>query len=174
MAAELGLIEVATGSTVKRNALLEEPFTVTTRSPLLPNAGTRTVTDEELHDVTDATTPLNVTALAPCEVPKLLPVIVTAVPAVPVDNEVDAMAGVTVNVIHLATNITATVRTTAGGDYNAPNLSPGRYRVEISAAGPKSKSTQSPFCSQRSAGGGVPAVVQAEKIRSIPRPHDSI
>jgi hypothetical protein len=46
-------------------------------------------------------------------------------------------------------------------------------RVEISAAGPNSKSTQSPFCSQRSAGGGVPAAVQAEKIRSMPRPHVS-
>ena len=45
------------------------------------------------------------------------------------------IAGVTVSVVHLATNTTATVRTTAGGDYNATNLSPGRYRVEISASG---------------------------------------
>src|SRR5882724_7669887 len=43
------------------------------------------------------------------------------------------VAGVTVSVIHLATNTTATVMTTAGGDYNASNLSPGLYRVEISA-----------------------------------------
>ena len=40
-----------------------------------------------------------------------------------------------VSVIHLATNTTATVRTTPAGDYNVSNLSPGRYRVEISAAG---------------------------------------
>jgi hypothetical protein len=46
-----------------------------------------------------------------------------------------AIAGATVNATHLATNTTATVRTTAGGDYNVPNLSPGRYTVEISAPG---------------------------------------
>jgi hypothetical protein len=46
-----------------------------------------------------------------------------------------AIAGATVNATHLATNTTATVRTTAGGDYNVPNLSPGRYTVEVSAPG---------------------------------------
>src|SRR5215467_6204664 len=41
----------------------------------------------------------------------------------------------TVSVIHLGTNTTATVKTTPGGDYNVSNLSPGRYRVEMSAVG---------------------------------------
>src|SRR5213593_1613778 len=46
-----------------------------------------------------------------------------------------AIAGATVNATHLATNTTAIVRTTAGGGYNVPNLSPGRYTVEVSAPG---------------------------------------
>ena len=41
----------------------------------------------------------------------------------------------TVSVVHLSTNTTATVKTTPGGDYNVSNLSPGLYRVEISAVG---------------------------------------
>lgn len=45
------------------------------------------------------------------------------------------IAGAEVKVTHLATNTTANARTTAAGDYNVSNLSPGQYRVEISAAG---------------------------------------
>ncbi len=45
---------------------------------------------------------------------------------------------------------------------------------DISAVDPNWNSTQSPFCSQRNAGGGMRAALQAEKIRSIPRPHVSI
>jgi outer membrane receptor protein involved in Fe transport len=45
------------------------------------------------------------------------------------------IASATVIVIHLDTNTTAAVKTTPGGDYNVSNLSPGRYRVEMSAGG---------------------------------------
>src|SRR5437763_3247818 len=45
------------------------------------------------------------------------------------------IAGAAVKVIHLATNTTTTVRTTGVGDYNVSNLSPGQYRVEVSAPG---------------------------------------
>src|SRR5947207_15999696 len=45
------------------------------------------------------------------------------------------IAGASVTVTHLATNTTTAVKTTAVGDYNVSNLSPGRYRVEVSAPG---------------------------------------
>src|SRR5260370_18331981 len=45
------------------------------------------------------------------------------------------IAGAAIKVTHLATNTTTSVRTTAVGDYNVSNLSPGRYTVEFSAPG---------------------------------------
>src|SRR6476469_3955402 len=45
------------------------------------------------------------------------------------------IANASVSVVHTDTNTTATVRTTTAGDYNVSNLSPGRYRVEVAAAG---------------------------------------
>src|SRR5687767_15588402 len=45
------------------------------------------------------------------------------------------IAGATITVTHLATGAASTVTTTAAGEYNVPNLSPGEYRVEISAPG---------------------------------------
>src|SRR5258708_38549922 len=45
------------------------------------------------------------------------------------------IAGAAIKVTHLATNTTTTARTTAVGDYNVSNLSPGRYTVEFSAPG---------------------------------------
>ena len=45
------------------------------------------------------------------------------------------IGGAEVKVTNRATNTTANARTTAAGDYNVSNLSPGEYRVEISATG---------------------------------------
>ncbi|MBI1786578.1 MAG: carboxypeptidase regulatory-like domain-containing protein [Acidobacteria bacterium] len=46
-----------------------------------------------------------------------------------------AVAGATVTITHRATNTTIGVSTTTAGDYNAPNLTPGDYRIEVSAPG---------------------------------------
>ncbi len=46
-----------------------------------------------------------------------------------------AIAGATVAITHRATNTSTTVATTTSGEYNAPNLVPGYYRVEVSAPG---------------------------------------
>lgn len=46
-----------------------------------------------------------------------------------------AIAGALVTITNRATNSGATLPTTTAGAYNAPNLSPGDYRIEISAAG---------------------------------------
>ena len=45
------------------------------------------------------------------------------------------IAGATVSVTRISTNTHAEITTTSAGEYNLPNLSPGEYRVEISAAG---------------------------------------
>src|SRR5579863_3266685 len=42
---------------------------------------------------------------------------------------------VSVVITNLATNIPERVTTTSSGEYNAPNLSPGTYRIEIAATG---------------------------------------
>ena len=46
-----------------------------------------------------------------------------------------AMANVPVTIVNTATNSTERVSTTTTGEYNAPNLTPGTYRVEVSAPG---------------------------------------
>ncbi|MGH9661697.1 MAG: carboxypeptidase-like regulatory domain-containing protein, partial [Bryobacteraceae bacterium] len=46
-----------------------------------------------------------------------------------------AVAAATVVITHRATNTTTSVASTGAGDFNAPNLTPGEYRVEISAPG---------------------------------------
>lgn len=46
-----------------------------------------------------------------------------------------AMASVPVTITNSATNTTEHVTTTNGGEYNAPNLAPGRYTIEIGASG---------------------------------------
>jgi outer membrane receptor protein involved in Fe transport len=45
------------------------------------------------------------------------------------------IAGAIVTVTRVSTNAVATAATTGAGEYNLPNLSPGDYRVEISAPG---------------------------------------
>ena len=46
-----------------------------------------------------------------------------------------AIAGATLSVVNLDTNATSASVTTQAGAYNVPNLTPGRYRVEIVAPG---------------------------------------
>ena len=46
-----------------------------------------------------------------------------------------AVANAPVNIVNKATNTAEHVTTTGTGEYNAPNLSPGVYRVEVSAPG---------------------------------------
>jgi hypothetical protein len=46
-----------------------------------------------------------------------------------------AVAGAVIKVINRSTNATANVVASSSGEYNAPNLSPGTYRIEVSAPG---------------------------------------
>ena len=69
--------------TVKETPLLGMPATDTITKPEAAPAGTGTTIEPALHDVGVATSPLNVTMPAPCDVPKLLPLMVTGVLAVP-------------------------------------------------------------------------------------------
>ena len=46
-----------------------------------------------------------------------------------------AVAGASIVITHHSTNTATTVATTAAGEYNAPNLMPGEYRVEVTARG---------------------------------------
>jgi hypothetical protein len=71
------------GTTVKATPLLDPPFTVTTTLPVVAAAGTVTAIDVDFQLVGVAATPLNITVLAPCDPPKPVPVIVTAVPTTP-------------------------------------------------------------------------------------------
>ena len=89
-----------TGSvpTVKVSPLLASPPTVTTTSPVVAPSGTVTVIEVALHSVGVASVPLKVTLLLPCTVPKLVPVISTAVPSGPATGLRLPIAGVTVKV----------------------------------------------------------------------------
>jgi hypothetical protein len=70
-------------STVNDTPLLAVPLTVTTTLPLAAPAGTGTTMLVALQLVGVAAIPLNFTVLLPCAPPKLVPVIVTAVPTLP-------------------------------------------------------------------------------------------
>jgi len=69
--------------TVNVTPLLAVPLTVTTTLPLEAPAGTGTTMLVALQLVGVAVVPLNFTVLPPSVVPKLVPVIVTAVPTGP-------------------------------------------------------------------------------------------
>jgi hypothetical protein len=69
--------------TVNVAALLANPPTVTTTLPVVAALGTGTTMLDALQLVGVPAVPLNVTVLVPCEDPKLVPAIVTAVPTAP-------------------------------------------------------------------------------------------
>jgi hypothetical protein len=69
--------------TVKFTPLLATPPTVTTTLPVVAPVGTEVEMLVALQVVTVAAVPLNLTVLVPCEDPKFVPVIVTAVPTGP-------------------------------------------------------------------------------------------
>jgi hypothetical protein len=82
--------------TVNKNPGLGTPLTVTTILPLVAPFGTGTTMLPELQEVGVAFVPLNVTVLDPCVDPKLVPVIVTDVPATAEFVDRPVMFGVTV------------------------------------------------------------------------------
>jgi hypothetical protein len=70
--------------TVNGFALLPDPVTVTTTSPVVAPVGTITTIDVSFQLVIEvAGVPLKVTVLAPCVEPKFVPVIVTESPIAP-------------------------------------------------------------------------------------------
>ena len=84
-APDVGLTLVILGGvvTAKVTPLLGAPFTVTTTGPVVAPAGTGATMLVALQVVGVAVVPLNLTVLAPCDAPKLLPAIVTDVPTAP-------------------------------------------------------------------------------------------
>ena len=78
------------------------PGALTVIGPVVAAAGTCALTDVLLHGSTTVpSVPLNEIVLAPCEDPKLVPVIVTVVPTGPLGgaNEVTVAGGATVNAL---------------------------------------------------------------------------
>jgi hypothetical protein len=69
--------------TLKLNALLATPFTVTTTFPVVAPVGTGTTIEPVPQVVGVAVVPLNFTVLVPCVEPKFAPEIVTDVPTAP-------------------------------------------------------------------------------------------
>jgi len=80
MAPEFIFRPVIVGVTVKATGLLGTPPAPTTTFPVVAPVGTGTTMLVALQLVGVAVVPLNTTALVPCAVPKLVPVIVTNVP----------------------------------------------------------------------------------------------
>jgi len=79
---ELGVrLEIpGVGRTVKLTPLLGTPFTVTTTLPVVAPVGTGTLIEVLAQVAGVAVVPSNVTVLAPCDVPKFVPLIVTDTP----------------------------------------------------------------------------------------------
>jgi hypothetical protein len=94
---ELGvkLVIVGVGKTVKATPLLGTAATVTTTLPVIAPVGTVTTMVDPFQETKPvAATPPNVTLLAPCEEPKLLPLIVTCAPCAPAPGDRLPIAGV--------------------------------------------------------------------------------
>jgi hypothetical protein len=74
---------ISEGVTTNSTGLLAPPFTVTITFPVVAPVGTGTVIVVALQLVGVAVAPAKVTVLAPCAVPRLVPVIVTGIPITP-------------------------------------------------------------------------------------------
>jgi hypothetical protein len=98
---EFGDRPLLVGVTVKFTPLLAFPATVTTTLPVIALLGTVTEMLPLLQLVTVAVVPLNVMALVPCELPKFVPFITTAVPTPPEAGDKLLIAGVTVRLTPL-------------------------------------------------------------------------
>src|SRR5213079_672134 len=96
----VGVRLVIVGGTVTVNALplLARPPTVTTTLPVVAPAGTGTTMLVADHVVGVAVVPLNFTTLAPCDAPKFVPVMVTALAIGPLVGESVVIVGGTVTV----------------------------------------------------------------------------
>ncbi|MGB2635933.1 MAG: hypothetical protein WAM58_18535 [Candidatus Acidiferrum sp.] len=107
---ELGLKLAILGGTTTVNAtsLLAIPPTVTTTFPVVAPLGSGTTMPVALQLVGVPVVPLNVTVLVPCVAPKLFPVIVTDVPAVPEVGDKLVMLGVGNTAKPLRANISET------------------------------------------------------------------
>ena len=92
------LVSVGGTVTVYVSALLARPPTLTTTLPVVAPAGTGTTMLLAAHVVGVAAVPLNVTVLVPFVAPKLLPLMVTAVPTGPLVGERLVSVGATVTV----------------------------------------------------------------------------
>src|SRR6201981_2155120 len=88
------LVMLGVDDTVKLTPLLATPPTVTTTFPVVAPVGTDVAMLVALQLVTVAAVPLKVTVLVPCEDPKFVPVIVTAVPTGPEVGDRLVMLGV--------------------------------------------------------------------------------
>ena len=78
-------------TTVKLMPLLATPFTVTTKLPVVAPLGTGTIIWVSLQLVGVANVLLKFAVLVPCETPKPVPVIVTAMPAEPETGDSDVI-----------------------------------------------------------------------------------
>jgi len=97
------VVMLGVGRTVKATPLLATPFSVTTTFPVVAPAGTGATIFQPSQLVGLAATPLKVTVVEPCVVPKLEPLIVTDVPTGPEvgDRVVILGVGKTVNFMPL-------------------------------------------------------------------------
>jgi len=95
------LVMLGAGTTVKLTPLLAWLDTVTTTFPVVAPPGTVTVMLDEVHAVTDAVVPLNLTVLVPCGDPNVVPVIVTDAPTAPELIDRLVICGMTVKLIPL-------------------------------------------------------------------------
>ena len=86
-------------ATVNAEPLLDVLPTVTTTLPEVAPAGTVVTIVVPLHELAVAVTPLNLTVLVPCVLPKLIPLIVTESPTAPEDGVKEEIltGGVTLN-----------------------------------------------------------------------------
>ena len=103
-------LEIAGAGTVKLPLLVPvRPPTVTLTGPVAAVIGTLVESDVAVAEVTVAVTPLNLTVLLAAVVLKLVPLIVTAVPPMPLDGDSPVTPGETEKLMALVAVLPATV-----------------------------------------------------------------